>query len=499
MAEKYVLSLDQGTTSSRTILYDGAGRPLGSAQEEFPQIFPRPGWVEHDPVAIWESQIATARKVLADSGIHPRQIAAIGITNQRETTIVWERRTGRPVHNAIVWQCRRTVPMCEALKEEGFEREIRARTGLVCDAYFSGTKVKWLLENVPELRARAEKGEVLFGTVDSWLLYNLTGGRVHATDASNASRTLLYNIHEHRWDSEILAKLGIPEAMLPQVFPSSHGFGVTTPHLFSGEEIPITGVAGDQQAALFGQACFRPGMAKVTFGTGAFLLMNTGPKAIPSSRGLVTSIAWALGSEWTYCLEGSVFIAGAAIQWLRDGLSILSSSAESEVLARSVEDNGGVYLVPAFVGLGAPHWDGNARGLIIGLTRGTHRGHLARAALESMAYQVRDVIDCMRADSGLPVEEIRADGGAAQNELLLQFQADILQARVLRPTHVETTAQGAAYLAGLGAGLWRSAEEIAGLWALDRQHEPTMELDTAERFYAEWRRAVERARHWVCP
>jgi glycerol kinase len=497
MAGEFILSLDQGTTSSRAILYDAAGRAMGSAQKEFRQIYPQPGWVEHDPAEIWESQLDVAREAMARCGIGARDVAAVGIANQRETTILWERATGRPVHNAIVWQCRRTAPICDALKADGFQAEIRRRTGLVCDAYFSGTKVRWLLERVPGLRRRAERGEVLFGTVDSWLIYNLTGGGVHATDASNASRTLLYNIHERRWDPEILARLEIPQSMLPAVCPSSHPFGLTAPGVFPGAQIPIAGVAGDQQAALFGQACFLPGAAKATYGTGAFLLMNTGDRAVPSPSGLVTTVGWALGGAWTYCLEGSVFIAGAAIQWLRDGLGILSCSAESEALALGMPDNGGVYLVPAFVGLGAPHWDGNARGILVGLTRGTHRGHLARAALEAMAYQVRDVMDCMRSDSGIPPTELRVDGGAAQNGFLLQFQADVLQTAVLRPTSVETTAQGAAYLAGLGVGLWKSQEELASHWRLERRFDPSMPPQEAERLHKGWRRAVERSRGWA--
>jgi glycerol kinase len=497
MAETYVLALDQGTTSSRAILFDRGANPVRSAAQEFQQIYPQPGWVEHDPAEIWNSQRLVAERVLAESGVRPGQVAAIGITNQRETTILWEKSTGNPVHNAIVWQCRRTSPLCLELERSGFGEEIRKRTGLVCDAYFSGTKVRWLLDNVPGLRRRAERGEILFGTVDSWLLYNLTGGQTHATDVSNASRTMLYNIHERRWDPVILDGLEIPPEILPTVCSCSRDFGGTARGLFSGVGIPIAGMAGDQQAALFGQACFHPGMVKVTYGTGAFLLMNTGARAIRSENGLLTTIAWDVGGTLSYALEGSVFIAGAAIQWLRDGLGLLSSSAESESLARGVPDNGGVYFVPAMVGLGAPYWDGDARGLIIGLSRGTSRAHLARAALEAMAYQVKDVLECMEADAALRIPELRADGGAAQNSWLLQFQADILGTPVLKPANVETTALGAAALAGLGVGYWRDLAEIESNWNQGRRHTPEMNPQETERLCRDWRRAVERARKWA--
>ena len=495
MSDQYVLALDQGTTSSRAILFDRNGEPRHTASRPLTQMYPRPGWVEHDPMEIWESQRLVAREVIQRGGIAPGQIAAIGITNQRETTILWERATGRPVHNAIVWQCRRTAPLCETLVREGFHEEIQRRTGLICDAYFSGTKVRWLLDQVPGLRNRAQRGEILFGTVDSWLLYGLTGGRVHATDFSNASRTMLYNIRERRWDPEILDHLGVPEEILPQVYPSCHLYGLAEKGVLEAE-IPICGVAGDQQAALFGQACFHAGMAKVTYGTGAFLLMNTGPVPVTSKNGLLTTIGWGLGDQVTYCLEGSVFIAGAAIQWLRDGLGLLSSSEESESLALSVQDNGGVYFVPALVGLGAPHWDMSARGLMIGLTRGTSRGHIVRAALEAVAYQTRDVIDCMREDSGIHLKELRVDGGAAQNSFLLQFQSDILGAHVVRPQSVETTALGAAYLAGLGVGYWKDVGEIQANWKQDKKFLPAMDPGQRQRLYAGWGRAVERSKGW---
>lgn len=497
MERKYILALDQGTTSSRAIIFDHSGGALHSVSKEFKQMYPKPGWVEHDPGEIWGSQKLVAQRVIEESNITPEQIAAIGITNQRETTILWEKTTGEPVYNAVVWQCRRTAPLCEELKKGGFAQEIQKKTGLICDAYFSGTKIRWLLDNVPELRKKAQKGEILFGTVDSWLLYRLTNGRVHGTDFSNASRTMLYNIYEKRWDSEILKELEIPVQILPLVFPSSYIYGETAPEIFSGVEIPIAGIAGDQQAALFGQACFYPGMAKVTYGTGSFLLMNTGQEAIPSQNRLVTTIAWGLGKDVTYCLEGSIFIAGAAIQWLRDELKLLSSAEESESIALSVTDNGGVYFVPALVGLGAPYWDMHARGLIIGLTRGSSRGHIVRAALESIAYQTKDVIECMKQDSKMVLQELRVDGGAAQNGLLVQFQSDILDSPVLKPRILETTALGAAYLAGLGVGYWKDFKEIESNWDLDKRYLPTMRLDERGKLYGGWKKAVERARNWT--
>ncbi len=494
----YILALDQGTTSSRAILFDRSGRIVKVAQEEFAQIYPQPGWVEHDPESIWGTQLGTARRALSAAGVSAGQIAAIGITNQRETTVVWDRETGAPLHNAIVWQCRRTAPACDRLRAEGWAEPIRAKTGLVVDAYFSGTKVAWLLEHVPGLRAKAERGEALFGTVDSYLIWRLSGGRLHVTDVSNASRTMLFNIHNLDWDGEILARLQIPRAMLPEVRPSSQAYGVTDGSLF-GAEVPIASAAGDQQAALFGQACFAPGQAKNTYGTGCFLLLNTGQEPVASKRGLLTTIAWQLAGEKgvTYALEGSVFVAGAAIQWLRDGLGIITRAAESEGLAREVADTGGVYFVPAFVGLGAPYWDAYARGTVVGLTRGTDRRHLARAALEAICYQSRDVLEAMALDSGIRLESLKADGGAASNDLLMQLQADLLGVPVHRPKVTETTALGAAYLAGLAIGFWSGKEEIAAQWQADAKFEPEMPAKRRDALYAGWQRAVERAREWA--
>jgi glycerol kinase len=493
--KRYVLSLDQGTTSSRAMLFDHDGAIVNLAQQEFPQMYPAPGLVEHDPEAIWSSQLAVAREVLRKAGASPQEVAALGITNQRETTIVWEKSTGRPVFNAIVWQSRLTAPICEELTARGFDKEIRARTGLVTDAYFSGTKVKWILDNVAGVREKAERGEVLFGNVDTFLIWRLTGGRVHATDPSNASRTLLYNIYEGEWDEVILRELGIPRAMLPEVLPSSGIFGETEAEFF-GAPIKIAGVAGDQQAATFGQACYEVGMAKNTYGTGCFMLMNTGSKAVSSEHGLLTTVAWGIDEQRVYALEGSIFIAGAAVQWLRDGLGIIKQSSDVEELAASVADNEGVYLVPAFVGLGAPYWDADARGTIVGLTRGSTAGHIARATLESMAYQTRDVLEAMTADSKIEVKTLRVDGGAVANNLLMQFQADILGVLVQRPRIAETTALGAAYLAGLAVGFWQSQEEVSRYWQVDRTFEPQMSADRREKLYADWKRAVERSRHW---
>ena len=497
MAE-YVLALDQGTTSSRAILFDSRGAPVASAQQEFPQLFPQPGWVEHDPEAIWSSQLATAREAIAQARIEPRRIAAIGITNQRETTLLWDRKTGQPLANAIVWQCRRTAPMCDRLKAEGFDRVIHEHTGLVADAYFSGTKLAWLLDHIPGARARAERGELAFGTVDTFLVWRLSAGRLHITDPSNASRTMLYNIHSLAWDDAILDHLRIPRCLLPEVRPSSEVFGAADPSLL-GAPIPISGLAGDQQAALFGQACFTPGMAKNTYGTGCFLLLNTGAEAITSRQGLLTTIGWQNAAGTTYCLEGSVFVAGAVVQWLRDGLRLISSSAEVEPLAASVEDNGGVYFVPAFVGLGAPHWDAYARGTVVGLTRGSTSGHLARASLESIAYQSSDVLDVMARESGREIAALRVDGGAARNDLLMQFQADLLGKPVQRPIVTETTALGAAYLAGLATGFWECAEQIAGGWQLEREYLPSMSTDQRGALLESWHRAVERSRGWAAP
>ncbi|PZN13554.1 MAG: glycerol kinase [Bacillota bacterium] len=495
---RYVLALDQGTTSSRAILFDRQGNVVAVRNQEFRQIYPKPGWVEHDPLDIWDSQIAVAKAVLKEAGVDPSDIAAIGVTNQRETTVVWDRQTGQPVHNAIVWQDRRTADMCTEIKRQGREQLFRERTGLVVDPYFSGTKIAWLLDNVPGLRERAERGEVLFGTVDTWLVWKLTGGKVHVTDYSNASRTLLFNIHTLDWDDELLRELNVPRAMLPEARPSSQVYGHTDPALL-GAEIPIAGIAGDQQAALFGQACFRPGMAKNTYGTGAFVLMNTGEKPASSQHGLITTIAWGIDGKVEYALEGSIFIAGAVVQWLRDELKIIEKAADTEPLATSVDDTGGVYLVPAFAGLGAPYWDPYARGTIVGITRGTGRAHLARAALESIAYQTRDVLSAMEADSGLALSALRVDGGAVVNNFLMQFQADILGVPVDRPVVNETTALGAAYLAGLAVGFWKNRDEIEQFWQRDRRFEPAMDEATRERLYAGWKRAVERARAWEEP
>jgi len=490
-----VLALDQGTTSSRAILFGRDGRPAGQAQQEFPQLYPSPGHVEHDPEAIWQSQLATAKGALASARAGAKDIAAIGITNQRETTIVWDRDTGKPVANAIVWQSRITAPLCERLQQEGYEQTFRQKTGLVVDAYFSGTKIRHLLDTIPGLRSRAERGEVLFGTVDSFLIWRLTGGKVHATDYSNASRTLLFNIHTLDWDDELLKIIGVPRAMLPQVLPSSHRYGETEASLLGGA-IAITGNAGDQQAATFGQACFAPGEAKNTYGTGCFLLMNTGHKPVASQHGLLTTIGWGLNGKVTYCLEGAVFVAGAVVQWLRDGLGLIASSSEVETLAAQVASTDGVYLVPAFVGLGAPYWDPHARGTIVGITRGTTKAHLARAALESMAYQTRDVLDAMQQDSGINLAALKVDGGACANNLLMQFQADVLDVAVHRPVVQETTALGAAYLAGLAVGFWNDERDVTANWALDREFRPAASSLARSRGYADWQRAVERSRRW---
>ncbi len=494
---RYILALDQGTTSSRAILFDQGGKMAAVAQQEFTQIYPQPGWVEHDPEAIWSSQLQVAQKVLADAGAAAGNIAAIGITNQRETTVVWERETGRPIHNAIVWQCRRTAALCDELKAEGFDELIRERTGLVTDAYFSGTKVAWLLDNVAGARTRAEAGELAFGTIDTFLLWRLSGGRLHVTDPSNASRTMLYNIKNGDWDDEILARLRIPRSLLPTVQPSSTIYGHTEADLF-GAPIPLAGDAGDQQAATFGQTCFGPGMAKNTYGTGCFLLLNTDQDVVRSENGLLTTIAWQVGQgPVVYALEGSVFIAGAAVQWLRDGLGIIQQSSEVEGLARNVPDNGGVYLVPAFVGLGAPYWDPYARGAMVGLTRGSTASHIARATLESIAFQTRDVVEAMMADSGLRLASLRADGGATQNGLLLQIQADLLGVPIEVPTITETTALGAAYLAGLAVGFWQGMDDLREKWSVARCYEPVLSADRRESLYAEWKRAVARSRNWA--
>ncbi|MBE6036934.1 MAG: glycerol kinase GlpK [Clostridiales bacterium] len=502
--EKYIMALDQGTTSSRCILFNKKGDMVSVAQKEFTQIYPKEGWVEHDPMEIWSSQISVAHEALAKIGAAAENIAAIGITNQRETTIVWDKKTGRPVYNAIVWQCRRTAEFCDELKErEGLADSIKKKTGLLIDAYFSGTKLAWILDHVPGLRQRAEKGEVLFGTIDTWLIWNLTGGAVHATDYSNASRTMLFNIHTLQWDKEILQLLDIPETMLPKVMPSSGAFGYTAENVF-GSPVLIAGAAGDQQAALFGQTCFEPGDAKNTYGTGGFLLMNTGSEAVESQNGLLTTIAWGEGTtqgregesapvKVSYALEGSVFVAGAVIQWLRDELKLLEKASDSEKMARKVENTGGVYIVPAFVGLGAPYWDPYARGTITGITRGTNRNHLVRAALESIAYQICDVLKAMEQDSGLQLGTLKVDGGACANDFLMQFQADVLGGRVERPQCIETTALGAAYLAGLAAGYWQSKEDIRKNWQLSKAFTNEIDEEGRTALLKGWHDAVQRA------
>lgn len=493
-APRYVLALDQGTTSSRAILFDRDGSVRACAQREFGQYYPQPGWVEHDAEGIWQSQRAVAEQALQEAKARPSELAAIGITNQRETVVVWDRKTGRPIHPAIVWQCRRTAPLCERIRREGFDKTLRAKTGLATDAYFSGTKVAWLLENVPGARARAERGELAAGTIDAWLIWNLTAGRAHLTDVSNASRTLLFNIHALDWDDEILGYFKIPRSLVPEVRESS---GVVAETEVFGGRIPIAGVAGDQQASLFGHQCFAPGSAKNTYGTGLFLLMNTGERIADSASGLVATVGWRRGGRTAYALEGSVFVAGAALQWLRDELGLVREAAESEALARSVADTGGVYFVPAFVGLGAPHWDAYARGTIVGITRGTTRAHLVRAALEAIAYQTREVVEAMRADSGFRPPALRVDGGAARNDFLCQFQADVLGFPVERPATTESTALGAAYLAGLAVGFWKDEAELSAQHKIAHHFEPAMSDARREELYAGWRRAVARAQGWA--
>lgn len=494
--KKYILSFDQGTTSSRAILFDKAGAIIATAQQEFTQIFPKSGWVEHDAMEIWGTQSGVARQVLEETGTRPDEVAAIGITNQRETTVVWDKHTGKPVYNAIVWQCRRTASICDELKAKGWTDTIRQKTGLILDAYFSGTKIKWILDNVAGARERAERGELLFGNIDTWLIWNLTRGKVHVTDYSNASRTMLFNINTLQWDDDILKELNIPRSMLPEVKPSSCVYGNTDEHTFGGADIPIAGAAGDQQAALFGQACFDAGMAKNTYGTGCFLLMNTGATPIISQNGLLTTIAWGIGDTVSYALEGSIFVAGAAIQWLRDQLRLVYDAAETEYYAERVEDTNGVYVVPAFTGLGAPYWDMYARGAIVGLSRGAKREHIVRATLESIAYRTRDVLSSMEKDSGITLKALKVDGGAAVNNFLMQFQADILNVPVHRPRVLETTALGAAYLAGLAVGFWKDMEEIKRNWAVDRAF--TVQMDEASRAqrYAGWQKAIRRAMSW---
>lgn len=490
--KKYVLALDQGTTSSRTIIFGHDGEICSVAQKEFTQIFPKPGWVEHNPLEIWSSQASTIAEAVTNIGINGEQIAAIGITNQRETTIVWDAETGAPVYNAIVWQDRRTAEYCDELVAQGLTDMIRSKTGLILDAYFSGTKVRWILENVPGAREKAEAGKLRFGTVDTWLIWNLTRGQVHVTDVSNASRTLLYNIHTLEWDKEMLELLNIPASMLPEVKSSSEVYGVTSPSLFA-HEVPISGIAGDQQAALFGQMCTEPGSVKNTYGTGCFLLMNTGDKAILSKNNLLTTIAWKIGDTVNYALEGSIFVGGSVIQWLRDGLQIVKESPETEAMAESVEDNAGVYFVPALTGMGAPYWDPYAKGTITGITRGTTRAHIARAALEGIAFQTMDIVNAMKADAGVDLGDLKVDGGASKNNYLMQFQSDILNTNVVRPTCVETTAKGAAYLAGLAVGFWGSIDEIKAQWAIDKTFAPSMSAEKAQQVKDGWADAMGRA------
>jgi glycerol kinase len=497
MEKKYIMALDQGTTSSRTIIFTLYGNIVSVDQKEFTQYFPKPGWVEHEAEEIFESQLETARNAIKKANINPEEIAAIGITNQRETTVIWDRKTAKPLHRAIVWQDRRTAEICDYLKSQNNEAKVREKTGLVLDPYFSGTKLTWLFKNIEELSEKAKNGDVAFGTVDSWLIYKLTGGKSHVTDVSNASRTLLFNINTLSWDDELCNMLGVPKNILPTVKPSASEFGETDPSFF-GVSIPITGVAGDQQAALFGQACFKAGMAKNTYGTGAFVVLNTGEKPILGD-GVLTTLAWQIkDNKPNYALEGSIFVAGAAVQWLRDGLKIIDDSADIENLAKKVTDNGGIYFVPALVGLGAPLWDPYARGIIVGITRGTTKAHLARATLESMAYSTKDAIEAMVKATNIPLKELRVDGGASVNNILMQFQSDILNVPVLRPKVSETTALGAAYLAGIGAGII-DIDTIESKWELDAEYKPIMKRGERERLYAEWTRAVERSRNWIVP
>ena len=494
MSDQFILALDQGTTSSRAIVFDHQGNIKGVGQKEFKQIFPRPGWVEHDAQEIWSTQIGVAQEALSKAGIRASDVAAIGITNQRETTVIWDRKTGKPIANAIVWQDRRTAGYCDSIRDQ-HEKTLQDKTGLVLDAYFSGTKVKWLLDNVEGARERANKGELAFGTIDSWLVYNLTGGGLHITDATNASRTLLYNIHTGEWDDELLQILDVPRSILPEVRNSSEVYGKTAEGLL-GAQVPIAGIGGDQQAATFGQACLQKGMAKNTYGTGCFMLMNTEGEAVPSQNKLLTTVAWQLDGQRTYALEGSVFIGGAVVQWLRDGLNIIRSSTEVEDLAKTVDSSEGVMLVPAFVGLGAPYWDSYARGTIVGITRGTTKAHIARAALEAVAFQSAELLEAMQKDSGAKLKELRVDGGASNNDLMMQFQADILGVPVVRPRVTETTALGAAYLAGLAVGYWKSTDEIAQQWQEDKRFEPQMSEEERTRLMNRWKKAVERARNW---
>ncbi|MGV3466885.1 MAG: glycerol kinase GlpK [Heyndrickxia sp.] len=492
--EKYILSLDQGTTSSRAILFNQEGKIVHIAQKEFTQIFPKPGWVEHNANEIWGSILAVIATVLSESGIKPNQVEAIGITNQRETTVVWDKESGQPVYNAIVWQSRQTSDICEDLKTKGYNELFKEKTGLLIDPYFSGTKVKWILDHVDGARTKAENGELLFGTIDTWLVWKLSGGKTHVTDYSNASRTLMFNIYDLKWDEVLLELLTIPKSLLPDVRPSSEIYAKTSASHFFGHEIPIAGIAGDQQAALFGQACYHPGMAKNTYGTGCFMLMNTGEQAVKSKHGLLTTIAWGINGKVEYALEGSIFVAGSAIQWLRDGMRMFTEASESELFAEKVDSTDGVYVVPAFVGLGTPYWDSDVRGAVFGLTRGTTKEHFIRATLESLAYQTRDVLTAMEADSGISLKTLRADGGAVKNNFLMEFQSNILGVRVERPNVNETTALGAAFLAGLAVGFWSNQEQIATQWQVDRQFEPVMKEEKREELYDGWKKAVQAAR-----
>ncbi|UII58327.1 glycerol kinase GlpK (plasmid) [Cytobacillus spongiae] len=491
--EKYILSLDQGTTSSRAILFNRSGEAVHTSQKEFTQHFPKPGWVEHNANEIWGSVLAVIAGVLSESSVKPDQIEGIGITNQRETTVVWDKETGEPVYNAIVWQSRQTAAICEELKSQGYNDTFRDKTGLLIDAYFSGTKVKWILDHVDGAREKAEAGQLLFGTIDTWLIWKMSGGKAHVTDYSNASRTLMYNIYDLKWDQELLEILGVPESMLPDVRPSSEVFAKTVPYHFFGKEIPIAGAAGDQQAAMFGQACYEEGMAKNTYGTGCFMLMNTGERAVKSENGLLTTLAWGIDGKVEYALEGSIFVAGSAIQWLRDGLRMLKNAKDSQGYAEKVDSTEGVYVVPAFVGLGTPYWDSDVRGAVFGLTRGTSKEHFVRATLESLAYQTRDVLTAMEADSGISLKKLRVDGGAVNNDFLMQFQSDILSVPVERPVVSETTALGAAYLAGLAVGFWKDRDEISKQWNKDREFEPHMTAETQEELYSGWKKAVKAA------
>ena len=493
---KFIMAFDQGTTSSRCIIFNKKGTIVSMAQKEFTQIYPDGGWVEHNPLEIWESQIAVAKEALRKADISPKDIEAIGITNQRETTVVWDKNTGKPIYNAIVWQCRRTAPYCDILKDKGYNKIVKEKTGLMIDAYFSATKIKWILDNVNGARDEARKGNLLFGTIDTWLIWKLTGGKAHVTDYSNASRTMIFNIHSLKWDEELLDIFDIPKEMLPKVMPSSFVYGNSIKDIF-GEEIKIAGDAGDQQAALFGQACFNPGTAKNTYGTGCFLLMNTGEKAVDSNNGLLTTIAWGVDSKVQYALEGSVFVAGAVIQWLRDELGMISKAADTEKYALSVKDTGGVYIVPAFVGLGAPYWDPYARGTVVGLTRGTKKEHFIRASLESMAFQTYDVLKAMEEDSKIELKSLKVDGGASANNFLMQFQSDILNVQVMRPEVIETTALGAAYLAGLAVSYYESKEEIANNWAINREFNNEISKENRKNLIIGWREAVKRSMGWV--